>query len=107
MFPRDLSEILQRKINRTALDCFRFFMLRDYGRVDMRADPNGIVHVLEINANPCISPDAGFPAALAQGEISYEAFVEQLLEFVRNRKKRKNVPYRRENPKLLTANSAE
>jgi len=85
-FPTDLPKVLERKINRTALKCFRLFMLRDYGRVDMRVDHCGFVYVLEINANPCISPDAGFPAALAQGGISYEGFVLQLVEFVRNRK---------------------
>lgn len=86
VFPTDLPEVLERRINQIALDCFHYFRLRDYARVDMRIDSCGVVYVLEINANPCISPDAGFPAALAQGGISYEAFVELLLEFVRNRK---------------------
>lgn len=86
VFPTDLPEVLARRIRRTALDCFQYFMLRDYGRVDMRADPCGVVHVLEINANPCISLDAGFPAALTQGGISYEEFVLQLVEFVQHRR---------------------
>jgi D-alanine-D-alanine ligase len=86
LFPRDLPEILERRIRRAALDCFRHFMLRDYGRVDFRVNDSGVAYVLEINANPCISPDAGFPAALAEAGIDYDGFVRQLLEFVQKRK---------------------
>jgi len=90
VFPRDLPEILERKIQRTAMECFRHFMLRDYGRVDVRVDHSGVAYVLEVNANPCISPDAGFPAALSQAGIAYGEFVRQLVEFVRNRKREGN-----------------
>jgi len=61
-------------------------MLRDYGRVDFRVNRSGVAYVLEVNTNPCISPDAGFPAALAQAGIDYDGFVGQLLEFVRKRR---------------------
>ena len=92
LFPRDLSEILERKIRRTAMDCFQHFMLRDYGRVDFRVNHSGVAYVLEINANPCISPDAGFPAALVEAGIDYNQFVRQLLEFVQQRKGEPNSP---------------
>jgi D-alanine-D-alanine ligase len=85
VFPGDLPEDLKEKVHQVALDCFRYFMVRDYGRVDMRVDPLGKVYVLEINANPCISPDSGFPAALAQTGIEYEDFVRHLVDFVRSR----------------------
>ncbi len=86
VFPRNLSKTLERKIRRIAMDCFRHFMLRDYGRVDFRVNQSGVAYVLEINANPCISSDAGFPAALEQAGIDYDGFVRQLLEFVYKRK---------------------
>lgn len=92
LFPMDLSEILERKIRRTAMDCFQHFMLRDYGRVDFRVNHSGVAYVLEINANPCISPDAGFPAALVEAGIDYNQFVRQLLEFVQQRKGDPNSP---------------
>ena len=88
VFPRDLPYALERKIHQTALRCFQYFMLRDYGRVDMRVDHSGGVYVLEINANPCISPDAGFPAALAEAGISYKEFVYRLLQFVQSREQK-------------------
>ena len=43
------------------------FALRGYARVDFRVDPKGKPYILEINANPCISPDSGFIAAAQQG----------------------------------------
>ena len=54
-----------------ALRCWDLFGLRGYARVDFRVDNQGIPFVLEINANPCLSPDAGFAAALEQAKIKY------------------------------------
>ena len=54
-----------------ALRCWNIFSLRGYARVDFRVDKNGRPWVLEINSNPCLSPDAGFAAALQQAKIKY------------------------------------
>src|SRR6185503_1410804 len=45
--------------------------LDGYARVDYRVDASGFLFVLEINANPCLSPDAGFAAALERGHLGY------------------------------------
>ncbi len=65
--------------------CYQLFGLRDYGRVDLRLNQSGKVYVLEINANPCLSPDAGFPAAAKQSGLHYTAMVEKLVAFVNAR----------------------
>ena len=44
--------------------------LSGYARVDFRVDADG-PWILEVNTNPCISPDAGFAAALMQTGIRY------------------------------------
>ena len=36
--------------------------------------------VIEINANPCISPDAGFVAAADRAGISYNRMIERILK---------------------------
>jgi len=57
-------------------------MLRDYVRVDIRTDRRNNPYVLEINANPCISPDAGFVASLEHAGINYTEMVRRFLEFM-------------------------
>lgn len=59
--------------------CWYSFGLNGYARVDFRVDEQGNPFVLEVNANPCISRDAGFAAALEQAGITYASGVEQIL----------------------------
>ena len=63
-------------------------MLRDYGRVDFRVDSRERVYVLEVNANPCLSPDAGFAAAAAQAMMSYPELISSIIECVLQRYKK-------------------
>jgi len=84
-FHQDLPRLLLAFMERTACECFRLLMLRDYGRVDMRVDSNGRVHVLEVNANPCLSPNAGFAAAVGEAGISYSQMVGRLVSFMAQR----------------------
>ena len=63
-----------------SIDCWRLFELRGYARVDFRVDAQGRPWILEINANPCLSPDAGFAAALARADVPLERAVEWILE---------------------------
>ena len=63
-----------------ALRCWQNFGLKGYARVDFRVDDRGRPFILEINANPCVSPDAGFAAALSRAGISYSFAVEQILK---------------------------
>jgi D-alanine-D-alanine ligase len=81
-FPQDLSPFLLGAVKRTAVACFSLFMLRDYGRVDMRVDGEGKAHVLEVNANPCLSPDAGFAAAARHAGMTYGDMVGRLVSFM-------------------------
>jgi len=88
-FPHDLSPVLQQRIEATAVTCFKLLMLRDYGRVDMRIDDHGQIHVLEVNANPCLSPDAGFAAAVGEAGMTYSEMVGGLVGFMAQRSKMK------------------
>jgi D-alanine-D-alanine ligase len=86
-FPQNLPPFMVRTIEETALTCFRLLMLRDYGRVDMRIDDSGEVHILEVNANPCLSPDAGFVAATQKAGMSYSQMVDRMVYFMAQRSK--------------------
>jgi D-alanine-D-alanine ligase len=87
-FPENLSPSLLHALGKTASRCFDLFMLRDYGRVDMRVDGKGRVYVLEVNANPCLSPDAGFAAAAEKAGYDYVQLVDTLVCFMKKRQEK-------------------
>ncbi len=78
-FPREDGELIERLKN-LALRCWSLFDLRGYARVDFRVDPNGRPWVLEVNVNPCLSPNAGFFAAATEAGISFTRIVERIVE---------------------------
>lgn len=54
--------------------------VRGYARVDFRVPVDGAPRVLEVNANPCLSPDAGFLAAASREGLRFEEVVERILQ---------------------------
>jgi len=56
------------------------FNLNGYARVDFRVDEKGNPYVLEINTNPCISPDSGFVAACIRDKIKYKEIISRIVE---------------------------
>ncbi|MBK8976228.1 MAG: ATP-grasp domain-containing protein [Planctomycetes bacterium] len=62
-----------------ALRCWRLFGLRGYARVDFRVDHSGQPWILEVNTNPCLSPDAGFAAAVARAGLSLDEAVARIV----------------------------
>ena len=59
--------------------CWRLFELKGYARVDFRVDRAGRPYVLEINPNPCLSPDADFAAMLEHAGISFDAGMDRII----------------------------
>ncbi len=62
---------LLAELKRLALRCWEVFSLGGYARVDFRVDADGKPWILEVNSNPCLSPDSGFAAALEKAGIPY------------------------------------
>jgi len=77
-FPTEDTALLETLRN-LAIRCWHEFHLSGYARVDFRIDAQGQPWILEVNTNPCISPDAGFAAALNRAGISFESAVERIL----------------------------
>jgi D-alanine-D-alanine ligase len=67
------------RLEALARRCWDHFGLNGYARVDFRVDPAGHPWVLEINANPCLSPDAGFSAALERAGIAYADAIARIV----------------------------
>jgi D-alanine-D-alanine ligase len=76
----DIESGLARDVAAKALACWRAFDLAGYARVDFRVDAEDRPWVLEVNTNPCLSPDAGFAAALEAAGIDYAQAVAWLLD---------------------------
>lgn len=76
--PKDAR--LLRELRAITRRCWELFDLHGYARVDYRVDGQGRPYVIEINANPCLSPDAGFAAAVRHARISPKRMVNMILE---------------------------
>ncbi len=82
---------LLEKVKSLALRCWQIFGLRGYARIDFRVDRRGRPWVLEVNANPCLSPDAGFAAAVARAGLTFDQAVARIIEdAIRRHKERVN-----------------
>jgi GNAT superfamily N-acetyltransferase len=77
---QDAEPALQERLSQLARDCWLAFQLGGYARVDFRVDDAGQPWILEINTNPCLSPDAGYAAALRQADITFAKAVQRILE---------------------------
>jgi len=77
-FPPDDASLLG-VLSDAAAACWRLFGLRGYARVDFRVDAGSKPWVLEVNSNPCLSPDAGFAAAVARAGLSYTEAIERIV----------------------------
>jgi D-alanine-D-alanine ligase len=73
---------LLKELGRLAKRCWSLFGLSGYARVDFRVDAEGQPWILEVNTNPCLSPDAGFAAALDQANIPFASGVSRIVDCV-------------------------
>ncbi len=76
----DDDSLLISSLNKISLQCWNIFSLNGYARVDFRVDKQGKPWVLEVNTNPCLSPDAGFAAALEQAQIKYNDAIGLIID---------------------------
>jgi D-alanine-D-alanine ligase len=75
----DLAPALRERIISVSLQCWKEFRLKGYARVDMRVDSNDNPYVIEVNANPCLSPDGGFVAAIIATEIPFTDALKKII----------------------------
>ena len=73
------DSMLISRLKDLALKCWSVFGLKGYARVDFRVDHHGNPWILEVNANPCISEDAGFAAAVQKTGYSYTDAVRRIM----------------------------
>src|SRR6187431_744131 len=76
----DLPDEIVQTLQQTAVAAYQALELRDYGRVDMRLQPDGRVHVIEVNPNPWLSSRAEFAMAARKSGRTYSQLVEEIIE---------------------------
>jgi D-alanine-D-alanine ligase len=81
----DLSEEVVQTLQQTAVAAYQALELRDYGRVDMRLQPDGRVHVIEVNPNPWLSSRAEFAMAARKSGRTYPQLIEEIIELATTR----------------------
>ncbi len=80
-FPgKRLSPELEKNLKIAARACWQLFGLKGYARVDVRTDSSDNVYVIEINANPCISPDSGFVAATTEAGYPFVKVIQRIID---------------------------
>ena len=78
-FPREDRRLLET-LKTISISCWGIFGLRGYARVDFRVNREGIPWVLEVNANPCLTPDSGFVAAAEKHGLTYTDLITGIAE---------------------------
>jgi len=72
---------VRAKVSSLAIDAFRALGARDYGRIDIRMDSQGVPHFLEANLIPSLIENYGsFPkACLLNTDLDYEPMILQIV----------------------------
>jgi D-alanine-D-alanine ligase len=82
--PADIPESLRKEIERVCTEAFRALDCRDFCRMDVRLDSNGIPNILEVNALPGLIPDpkenSRFPKSCYAAGMSYSHIIGTVLE---------------------------
>lgn len=81
--PASVTAEVARRIEDTALAAYHALGCRDWARVDVRLDADGVPNILELNPLPGIIPDPAqhscFPAAAAAAGISHPELIQSVV----------------------------
>lgn len=81
--PAKMDSKLEEKIKQTAINTFKVLRCKDWSRIDIRLDKNGVPNVIEINPLPGIMPDpnenSSFPKAARAAGMDYNMMIQTVL----------------------------
>jgi D-alanine-D-alanine ligase len=76
----ELPDETVQLLHQTAIAAYQALDLRDYGRIDMRLQPDGRVAVIEANPNPWLASRAEFAMAARKSGRTYTEIVGEIVE---------------------------
>jgi D-alanine-D-alanine ligase len=81
--PAPISETMRIAIERVVLRAYRVLGCRDWSRVDVRLDADGVPNIVEVNPLPGILPDPAdnscLPKAARAAGLSYDELIQACL----------------------------
>ncbi len=80
IFPTDVPEELEKKMQQVALDAFQALRLRDYARIDLRVTAKEEVYVIEANPNCYLEEKSEFASAAAKAGMEYPVLISKILD---------------------------
>lgn len=83
--PAQVSPELRQTIRDTVLASCRAVGISGYARVDMRQDKDGAIRVLEVNANPDLSPELGIALQSEKRGWSYATLIRNIIDLALER----------------------
>jgi D-alanine-D-alanine ligase len=90
IYPAKIDDELKAKIEKAGIKAYLEIGCRDYGRIDMRIKDDGKLYILEVNANPDISPESGFDRATKVAGMSYNQMICEIVQSALQRTARKS-----------------
>jgi D-alanine-D-alanine ligase len=82
--PAQIPDDLAHRVSATVLDAYRALGCRDWSRIDVRLDGDGVPRILEINPLPGILPNpeenSCYPKAARQAGLSYTEMIHAVLD---------------------------
>jgi len=75
----DLSKETVNKINSVCKKIYKVFLMRGYGRIDLRVKENGDVYFIEANPNPCLARDEDFASSGILSGLTYEEIISRII----------------------------
>jgi D-alanine-D-alanine ligase len=87
--PARIGQALRRRIEEVTLRAYRVLACRDWSRIDVRLDADGVPNVVEVNPLPGILPDPAdnscFPKAARAAGMSYDELIQSCLRLAAER----------------------
>lgn len=80
IFPSDVPEELEAKMQAVAKDAFQALRLRDYARIDLRVTAKEEVYVIEANPNCYLEETGEFARAAQKAGIEYPELIGRIVE---------------------------
>ncbi|MBN1632735.1 MAG: ATP-grasp domain-containing protein [Ignavibacteria bacterium] len=87
--PADINKILYGRIEKICKDAYKVLRLRDWARIDLRLDDDGVPNIIEINPLPGILPNPDdnscYPKAARTAGMNYEQTINAVFNEAKKR----------------------